>query len=224
MKIITLLLGLTLLHSILIAQTLEGLPVQSSYDNGKVHERYRTNSNGNISGTYVEYNEDGKKKEVSHYSNGILNGTQTIYDDGTQVGVYNYIKGVKEGTFWEIQTKSLENDLNDYYKRFLIVKCVGTYKSDHLFGKYTETVIAEQKGITGDRIKKNVVYITGSYNANGEQEGEWMDEIGWTGLSYYSRVLAKGKYVKGEPVGTWTIRTDYMPYKLPENTPRTMTF
>ena len=73
------------------------LPCKVKYKNGRCKERYRENSQGAIHGTFIEYYDDGTRKTVGNYTNGIKNG-RWIYYDGITEDAFTYVNGVLEGS------------------------------------------------------------------------------------------------------------------------------
>jgi hypothetical protein len=69
----------------LTAAILYAEPVTEKYDTGVVKRKYATNEAGKPHGKWVEFFEDGSRKLVKNYANGVLQGDLVRYDEGGEV-------------------------------------------------------------------------------------------------------------------------------------------
>jgi hypothetical protein len=178
------------------------LPVQTTwiktdnygrkYNTNIPKERYKTNSNGNIHGLYIRYDEDGKTiMEKTNYNNGVKHGkhyenynslvVEGNFVNGKQVGIWKTTK------FQWIEYKTFKNGVLD-----------GSYIK---YGKDGKTVLEKGNYVNGSKEGEWIELLSVDRDLVNISLKDFRDEIG----KYY---VAKGHYFKGKRHGVWSNATE----------------
>lgn len=148
------------------------LPCKSQYYDKKCKERYLEDSEGQIHGKFISYNEDGSVKLVAYYSHGKYNGTVTEYLSSAKI-ITTYLNGIKHGLYQRVDNDGDIKDKGNYNNGLKTGPWIEYYKDK---GSY---VNGEKHGPwqiyqTGWQCDGGVT--TGSFD-NGKHVGVWLNLV-----------------------------------------------
>jgi len=191
--------------------------IKSYYDDGTTLKTKTSYSTCVANGPEISYNKDGSIKSKGAYLNRFKDGEWLHFYDNTRY-VYNWKKGIKEGSFYEYEFDKLVERgqyLNDQktgeWKTFYSsgkLNSVGVYKNDLKIGNWkyyyengqlSAIYPYENGNINGDVVQyhKNgelrLKYTSVNSNENGEI------------IEYYDNgnIFSKGNAAKGLKIGKW---------------------
>lgn len=192
----TIIVILLIVFSPIIIQAQE-LPCKAKFKNGRCKERYKEDSQGNIHGTYIEYDENGNRLALGNYSHGKKQG-QWKYPATNLFGqiigeeTMNFIDGELEGEYTLINNSSGAKESGKFTKG----KKAGFWKerSETLDGE-----VVYQSGTYVDGLREGKwlnVRKTSDYalSLQGYMAGDQMLNIGSTKKGYYA-IYSKGEVV-----------------------------
>ncbi len=165
------------------------------YPNGTLHSRGSYNQNGQKTGFWEEWNDEGDKEE-GNYINGQRTGRWIEwYEDGTKFSEGDYINGQKTGP-WTVWYNN-ENKESE-----------GDYLNDQQTGRWTTWYDNGTKFSEGDYLdgQRTGQWIFWNHNGTKLSEGDYINgqETGhWTVWHDNGNKNAEGNYLHGQKTGRW---------------------
>lgn len=158
--------------------------VQTTHDNGVVHEVYQTNDDGQKHGSYERHDLKGNLIEVANYKMGKLDGLRTLYyPDGKIEIEENYAQDLLEGEYRSYYESGIIQ-LETIYEGNVMNDTLRTY---YLDGTPKEVVLMKDNDENGPFVE---------YHPNGQKHWEGTYRNGDNEVGLLSEYDTEGQLIK----------------------------
>jgi antitoxin component YwqK of YwqJK toxin-antitoxin module len=199
------------------------IPVQSTwilkddygrkYDSKITKERYKTNTNGNIEGLFISYDEDGKTiNNKITYKDGVKNGPAFESLGVLYSATGNYLKGNRVGE-WSTVLLGGSFTIDNYIGGKIEGKSITyTDNSKSKIQSTTEYKNGLKQGAYISYFENGTIKEKGNYE-NDIKVGEWTEYLQDEVINEY--IIVKGLYINGKRDKIWTNYGILYPYLDP---------